>query len=114
MQFDFRVGTYKVINPRGLNVRGTMDTTIQSNLIGQAFTIGKTLPVFKINVEKNGWIWGEITPSTAYVRQTLYVCIWDLNTVFAELVVPFDNDMSNPVLSALLRIESKLDELLRK
>ena len=114
MQFDFRPGTYRVINSLGLNVRGTMSTETTGNLTGQKFTFGKTLPVYRVMSDKKGWIWGVITPSDVITPQTLFVCLWDLNTVFCELIAPFNDDMTNPVFASLLRIEAKLDELLNR
>lgn len=113
-QFDFRPGVFRIINAKGLQVRGTMDTSHNGNLTGQTFTFGKMVPIYRVLADKKGWMWGVITPPEVPAPQTLFVCLWDLNTVFAELVSPFESDLTNPVLAALLRIEAKLDQLLKE
>jgi hypothetical protein len=112
MQFDFRPGTYRVINSLGLNVRGTMSTENSQNLTGQKFTFGKTLPIYRVISDKKGWIWGTITADNIITPQSLFVCLWDLNTVFCDLLAPFNDDLTNPVLAALLRLEYKIDKII--
>lgn len=80
-QFDFQKGVYRVTNAKGLNVRGTKDTSNNGNLIGQALTVGKEFPVYDIEIDAKGWVWGVVTPPGG--PQNHYVCLWDLNTVFA-------------------------------
>lgn len=108
-RFDFRPGVYRVINARGLQVRGTMDTSHNGNLTGQTFTAGKNIPVFRVLSDKKGWMWGVITPADVPAPQTLFVCLWDLNTVFADLVTPFEE--SSQLTQLLTALTTALVEL---
>jgi len=108
-QFDFRPGTYRVKVPR-LRVRGTMDTSHDGNIVlNQTLTMGKMFPVFHVITDKKGWVWGVITLENT--PQTHYVCLWDVNTVFAELVT---SAPANPdaVMETLKRIESMLTKIM--
>src|SRR5690348_5471997 len=82
-QYNFTRGTYR-LKVRRLNVRGIPDSTNDGNLIGIQLTQGKEFPVYGIEFDKKGFTWGIITPPGA--PQAHYVCLWDGNTLFAELV----------------------------
>lgn len=110
-QFDFRPGTYRVKVSR-LRVRGTMDTSHDGNIIfNQTLTMGKTFPVFHVITDKKGWVWGVITLENA--SQTHYVCLWDVNTVFAELVA-ISPQNPDAIMETLKRMESMLNQIMNR
>jgi len=121
MQFtDFSPGVYRVLVSR-LNVRGTPDASHNGNLVkGVVLTQGKTFPVFSITSDKLGWVWGVVTDNSA--NQTHYVCLWNINTLFAEYVSPLlppskvfpQREEEDSILKLLYRIDEKLDKLLLK
>jgi hypothetical protein len=82
-QYNFTQGTYR-LKVKRLNVRGTPDSEQTGNLVGYQLTQGKEFPVYGIEFDKKGFPWGIITPPGA--PQAHYVCLWDGNTLFAELV----------------------------
>lgn len=85
-EFDFQPGVYVVDNQGGLNVRTKPDTTNPSNLIGRRFLQGKRFPVYKVVTAGKGEKWGIISAPDVHTEQTLYVCIWNLQTLFASPV----------------------------
>ena len=85
-EFDFRPGVYVVDNKDGLLVRSQPDTTKPGNLIGRKFLQGKRFPVYKVITAGKGEKWGIISAPDVHTEQTLYVCIWNLQTLFASPV----------------------------
>ena len=96
MTYNFVPGTYRLKAFR-LNVRGTPDSTQDGNLVGIQLTQGKEFPVYAIEFDKKGFPWGIITPKGA--PQAHYVCLWNGNTVFADLVSPFEGTPDTVVVS---------------
>lgn len=111
-KFDYRPGEYKILVPR-LQVRGTPDTNINNFVLDSngnqlKLTLGQSVPVYRIQTVKSGWIWGIISNETA--DHDHFICLWNLNTRFAELVKPFEDD-KEPVGLLVSRIEfEKLKE----
>jgi hypothetical protein len=108
--YDYVPGVYKVINRDGIRVRGTPDTSHDGNIVRDEngnqikLTIGKSFPAYRIITDKKGWFWAVITDVGA--QQDHYVCLWNLNTRFAELVKPFPDHetKNNPVEDILARL----------
>lgn len=91
-KFDYRPGEYKILVNR-LNVRGTPDTQVNNFILNeqgnpQVFTLGQSVPVYRIITTKQGWVWGVINQAD----KDHLICLWNLNTRFAELVKPFDDE----------------------
>lgn len=111
-KFNFVPGEYKVLVYR-LNVRGTPDTQINNLILNpqgqpQRFTLGQSVPVYRIVETKSGWKWGVINKDG---DKDHLICLWDLNTRYVELVKPFE-DKSIPEFDFLVRL-SKLEEWAR-
>lgn len=100
MSYSAEPGVYRVKVKR-LNVRGTKDTSNEGNFVKVnskpiQLTEGKEFPVYAVEVDDKGWIWGVITPPGA--PQAHYVCLWNINTVFATNVRPLVEQPPVPVL----------------
>ncbi len=115
-QFDFKPGIYEVTNKDGLQVRGTPDALHgNGNVLGQKFTTGKRIPVYRVVADKNnnGWIWGVITPDNVPAQQTLYVCLWNLNTVFAGWIAALESSMPDDPFTLMAARVTKLETWLK-
>ena len=102
--YDFKPGVYRVKIAR-LNVHATPETgdnnRVKVNGVNLQLTQGKEFPVYSRNVDATtGWSWGIITPAGA--PQAHYVCLYDLNTLFADYVSPF---AETSLLSGIYHIE---------
>lgn len=96
-KFDYRPGEYKVIVDR-LRVRGTPNTADDGNIVKVngnevKLTNGQSFPVYRIVTTKIGWVWGIINQAD----KDHYVCLWNLNTRFAELVKLFEETAPTPI-----------------
>lgn len=91
-KFVFNPGVYRIEVPK-LLIHGTPSEDVNSR-IGTAFTIGKEIPVYDKVIDNRGWVWGVVTPPEA--PQHHYVCLWNLNTVFAKWIAPLGPMESEP------------------
>lgn len=111
-------GKYRVKVPT-LKIRGTpTHKQGEGNFTKTSLTNGKLFDVYRVveNLERTGEKWGVITSGD--VSQTLYVCLYDLNTRFAEFVEPFGSqapvtppivpDNDDDLLERVIRMEQYL------
>jgi len=116
-KFDFTPGIYRVEILR-LNVRGVPDSTNDGNIVRDPsrravqLTIGKEVPVYDVVFPDNGWAWGVITPDGA--PQAHYICLWDINRVFAKRISSLDpTGPIDPVLSEVAQLRIEFDHLVK-
>jgi hypothetical protein len=107
-RYKFIPGTYRVKVKR-INVRGTPEAGQDGNLVGFQLTQGKEFPVYGVEVDKKGFVWGIITPPGA--PQAHYACLWDVNTVLAELI---SGSLPDPVSGLSREWAAELDTWARK
>lgn len=106
-KFDYRPGEYKVLVDR-LQIRGTPDTNVNNFILNvqgqiQRLTKGQSFPVYRVITTKQGWEWGVINQDG---DKDHYVCLWNLNTRFAELI--------KPLLDELPEVDTAIDMMIMK
>ncbi len=108
-KFNFVPGEYKILVDR-LLIRGTPDTTQNGNLVRDSngvalkLQLGQSVPVYRVITTKAGWVWGVITAPPS--DNDHYICLWNLNTRFAELVNPFDDNAPVDTETRLSKLEA--------
>lgn len=113
-KFDFTKGIYRVEAYR-LYVHAAanddVNTRVKINGVDMRLTNGKEIPVYDVSFDDNGWAWGDITPEGA--QQHHFICLWNVNTVFAKRIGPLmvDEPAASPLVSVLESLAMKLDNL---
>lgn len=77
---------YIVVNPNGLNVRGTM-TTLNTLNIKRKMSNGEGFTVFETYVQAGSQVWGRVSDNPGGLQQE-YVCLSIANREYAREQAP--------------------------